>query len=305
MFEKIIAVLRGAAVVILNNLWLILWSLLYMLAGPLFMLGGTGLPILYWVARGRYFEPDLLWKSPLSFLLGHWQLILYSMAGCLVGFTLFLVVMMFYQAALTGAVSRAAAGGAAAVVKLPSAVFWEEGRKRLKASLATATLASILPLIPSIFLIILAAFFVTSLSSMFISGNLSISPLLIFLGVSGAFFLLLTVIAGWIALFWYRLALCAVCVEELEPGRAMRRSLSFFSENWPLVLALIAVSIVLSVASWSFSAPLGLIGGSSRLAGLPGVLLLKLMALPVSMLIGMLLDLWMQAALVVLFIENR
>jgi hypothetical protein len=305
MIEKIVVALRRAAIVILKNLWLFAFGFAYTLAAPVFFLGGTGLPILFWAASGRYFEPGLLWRDPLSFLLSHWQLILFSMAGCFVGFTLYLVVVLFYHGALTGSVARAAPAEALGALSIPGATFFQEGRKNFTGSLATATLASLLPLFPGIILFGLGLLFLLKLPSLLTLGELNASPALVVLGLAALGFGLLSVIIGWLAFLWYRYALCALCVESLPAGRAMRRALDFFAERWPLVLGLVVASLVLGVICWMLTAPLGFLTRFAEDISQPLALALRVLIIPLSLVLGVFMELWFKAALVVLYIENR
>lgn len=306
MLEKIVAALRRAGQVVFKNLWLLLFAFFYSLAAPLFFLGGTGLPILYWVARGRYFEPALLWKDPLAFILSHWQMILYSMAGCLVGFTVYLVLALYYYGALTGVVSRSAQHSSPEVAPISPSAFWLEGKKAFAGSLATASIASLLPLPPLILLFGLAALFVLRLPSIILGGGAwTASPLFVMLAVAGLGALALTGILTLAAVLWYRYALCAVCVDSLAAPAAMRAALSFFKRQWRLVLGLLVASLFLGLLStvftalWDFLARLE--GGLSA----PVSLILRLSGFPLFFVLGVFMGLWLKAALVVLYTDNR
>ena len=171
MFERIIAALRKAGTVIFKNLWLLIFAFVYTFSGPVLMLGGTGLPILYWWLSGRYFNPELLRKNPVDFLVSHWQLVLYSLAGCLVGFIIYLLIVLFYKGALTAVVLRSALRSHPWAERVAPGIFWQEGRRRFSASAATATIASILPLPPMILLLGLMAFYAVRVSSMIAPGG--------------------------------------------------------------------------------------------------------------------------------------
>ena len=305
MLEKVVGALRRAAIVIFKNLWLLAYGFAYTLAAPVFFLGGTGLPILFWAASGRYFEPGLLWRDPVSFLLGHWQLILFSMAGCFVGFTVYLVVTIFYHGALTGSVAQAAPAGSLGVLAIPGATFIREGRKNFSGSLASATLASLLPLLPAIILCGLAVLLLLKLPSLLIHGEFSGSPAMVVLGLATIGFGLLSVILLWLAFLWYRYALCALCVESLPAGRAMRRALDFFAERWPLVLGLVVASVVLGLVCWMLTAPLGFLTRFAKDISQPLALALRILIIPFSLVLGVFMELWFKAAVVVLFIDNR
>jgi len=305
MIEKIVATLRRAALLIFRNLWLLAYGFAYTLAAPVLLLGGTGLPILFWAASGRYFDPGLLWRDPVSFLLGHWQLVLFSMAGCFVGFTVYLVVAIFYHGALTGSVAQAASAGSRDVANIPGATFIREGRRHFTGSLASATLASLLPLFPGIILCGLAALFLLRLPSLLAVGGLDNSPAMAALGLAAIGVALLTGIIGWLAFLWYRYALCAICVELLPAGRAMRRALDFFAERWPLVLGLIVASLVLGAVCWMLTAPLGFLTRFAEDISRPLALALRILIIPFSLALGVFMELWFKAAVVVLFIDNR
>ncbi len=305
MFEKIVAALRRAAIVIFKNLWLLAFGFAYTLAAPVLFLGGAGLPILFWAASGRYFEPELLWSDPVSFLLGHWQLILFSMAGCFVGFTLYLVVILFYHGALTGSVAQAAPGGNQGVQSIPCATFFREGRKHFAGSMATATLVSLLPLFPCIILFGLGVLILLRLPSLLTVGGLNASPAMIVLGLATLGFGLLSVILSWLAFLWYRYALCALCVESLKAGRAMRRSLDFFAKRWSLVLGLVVASLALGAICWMLTAPWSLLTRFVGDISQPLALALRVLIIPVSLVLSVFMELWFKAAAVVLYNDNR
>ena len=305
MLEKVVSALRRAAIVIFKNLWLLAYGFAYTLAAPVLFLGGTGLPILFWAASGRYFEPGLLWRDPVSFLLGHWQMVLFSMAGCFVGFTVYLVVALFYHGALTGAVIQAAPAGGLGALDIPGATFIREGRKNFNGSLASATLASLLPILPVLILCTLAALLLFRLPSMLIHGDFSGSPAMIILSLATLGFGLLSLLLLWLAFLWYRYALCAICVESLPAGRAMRRALEFFAERWPLVLGLVLASLVLGLIGGMLTAPMGFLTRFAKDISWLLAVALKVLIIPFSLVLTVFMELWLKAAVVVLFIDNR
>ena len=305
MIEKIILALRRAAAVIFKNVWLFAYGFAYTLAGPILLLGGTGLPVLFWAASGRYFEPELLWRDPVSFLLGHWQLILFSMAGFFVGFTIYLVAAVFYNGALTGSVARAAPAGSPGALNIPAATFFQQGRKNFAGSMATIGLASLLPLLPGIILCGLGVLFLLRLPSLLSAGQPGSSPALIVLGLAAIGFGLLTAVLSWLALLWYRYALSALCVESLPAGGAMRRAFEFFAARWQLVLGLVVASLILGAICWMLSAPWGFLAGLVEDISQPLALALKILIIPVSLVLGVFTELWLKAAVVVLYIDNR
>jgi hypothetical protein len=89
-------------------------------------------------------------------------------------------------------------------------------------------------------------------------------------------------ILTFLALLWYRFALCAVCVDNLGPAPAMRAAISFVSRQWLLVLGLVIVWLSL---------------------GLVNIILSFVLSL--SFVFSFIINLWLDTALVVLYIDNR
>jgi hypothetical protein len=282
MFERIVAALRKAGTVIFKNLWLLIFAFVYTFSGPVLMLGGTGLPILYWGLSGRNFNPELLRKNPVDFLVSHWQLVLYSLAGCLVGFIIYLLIVLFYKGALTAVVLRSALRSHPWAERVAPGLFWQEGRRRFSASAATATIASILPLPPMILLFGLAVLFAGRIFSMIALGRWESLTELILPATAGIGLVAVILILTFLALLWYRFALCAVCVDNLGPAPAMRAAISFVSRQWLLVLGLVIVWLSL---------------------GLVNIILSFVLSL--SFVFSFIINLWLDTALVVLYIDNR
>jgi hypothetical protein len=305
MMERVILALRRAGSLMFVNPWLLGVALLYSLLGALLILGGTGLPVLFWWASGRYFQPDLFWRDLPAFILGHWQLILFSMAGCFVGFALYLLVFLFYHAGLIGTACEALPAGEIGCRKVGAQVFWNYGRKLFSQSGLLATLASLVPLLPTVGLMAVAAAAAFRLPAVIVNGFRAALPALAVLAALGLVFLALTVITGWFALIWYRLALCAVCVDGVRGGAALGRTFRFAAGNWRLVLLYVAAVIILTLLSMGLTAPFVIVSRVLKESNLALSVAVQLLSLPLSFVLSILLEIWLKAALVALYVDNR
>jgi len=227
------------------------------------------------------------------------------MGGCLVGFALYIEVGLAYHGALTGVIGKAALPGTTQVEQLPSRVFWKEGRKHFSGSAATAALASILPLPGLLLLLGIAALFVIRFSATLFTGELGGSLILLALVLAGAAVLVLSLLLSWLAVLWYRYALCALCIESLGAGAAMRAALSFFSRKWPLVLGLVLATIFLSMLSGLLLASWGIITDVLDETSFALWSISKALAMSLGVALGVFMELWFKAALVVLYIDNK
>jgi len=305
MTERVIFALRRAGKMMFVNPWLLGLAALYTLLGPLLMVVGTGLPILIWWASGRRFEPELFWRDLPAFILGHWQLILFSMAGCFVGFTLYLLVFLFYHGGLIGAVCEAMPAGETGSRKVGAHVFWKYGRELFSQSGLLATLASLVPLLPAAGLLAVASVAAFRLSAVVANGIRAALPALAVLALLGLVFLVLTVITGWIALIWYRLALCAVCVDGVHGSAALGRALRFAAGNWRLVLLYVIAVLLLTFLSFGVTAPFMVVSRLLRGSHLALSIMVQLLTAPLSFALGILLEVWLKGALVALYVDNR
>ena len=305
MLERIVFALRRSGIVMFTNPWLLGVAVLYSLLGPLLILGGTGLPMLVWFASGRLSDPGQLWRDPLSFLVSQWQLILIAMAGCFVGFTIYLLVFLFYHGGLTAAFAEALPAGEAGGRKVGAHVFWSRGRELFGESALLATIASLLPLLPALGLLAVAAVAAFRLPELVLHGIKGLWPALAALAVAGFLFLALTLVTVWLGMLLYRLALCARCLENVSGSAAMSRALKFAADKWRLVLLFAVAVLVISLVSWGVTAPFTLAGRLLKQSSLALSILTRLLAIPISFVIGIFLEIWLKGALVALFVDNR
>jgi hypothetical protein len=303
--ELVIASLRRSAILIGKNIWLLGWAFLYAFTAPLFMLGGTGLPVLFWWLGGRYFEPTLLFSDPLAFILGHMSLILFALAGFTVGFVLYLLVMLFYYGALTGVAARGFAPGNIGAEKVRASTFFEEGARMFSPGLTSIALVSLLPLLPMAVLLLLVVVISFKLAAL-VSGTLDISTpwvliCIVLTGISG----FLTLLTSWIAFLWYKFSIAASRVENLDGRAATGRAWSFFKARWKLVVCYVVALLLLAVLSWGVTAPFSM--GGKMLDGVmkPLGVALQIVAVPLGVVLTLFIDLWTRCALVALFIDNR
>ena len=289
MIEKIVSALRKSfLLVFFRNIWLFWIALVYSLLALVLIFGATALPVVYWVAAGHHFDPGLLFSRPLEFILSHWLLIMYSLGGYTVGFILFLVVWLFYHGALTAVVTRAVGKlRSAETGRVDSGAFLQDGRMFLSKSTGTAALAGLLPLPTLVVMLAVGGILLIRMAA---------DPTRILMPLSGVTIL---------AVLWYRYSLSAVCADGLSVAQAMLASLKFFGRCWHGVLGLVLASILLSMAVGGLALPInygiGLIGNFSEMLEL----FLKLPGYLLSTVVGVGFDLWMKAALVVFYIENR
>ncbi|MBW7995955.1 MAG: hypothetical protein FVQ81_05155 [Candidatus Glassbacteria bacterium] len=303
--ERIISSLRRSGALILSNIWLLGWAFLYSFTGPVLLLGGTGLPVLYWWQKGRYFEPGLLFTDPAAFVLGHGQLILWSLAGSFVGFAIYIIVLLFYQGALTGVVARGIVPGEQGAGKVDHMEFWSEGSALFGHSMGTATLASLLPLLPGLALLAFVSILAFKVPDLVAGGLGFTSPVLI-ISVAGAVVTgLLTVLTGWLAFLWYQFALAAARVEGCAAGGALGRAWRFFTSRWTLVVVFVLAMILLGFLSWGVSAPFSMGGKFVRDWSAPLGMAMQIVGAPLGAVLGIFMNLWLKCALVVLFIDNR
>ena len=241
MIEKIVSALRKSfLLVFFRNIWLLWAALAYSFLGLVLILGATALPVLFWVAAGRDFDPGLLFSRPLEFIISYRLLILYAMAGYTVGFILFLVVWLFYHGALTSVVTRAVEKlREADTGRVEPGRFLRDGRGFLSRSAGTAALAGLLPLPALIVLLAVAAIMLIRLTAGDLQALMPPSGLMILLIAACVLALLATALLTALAVLWYRYALCAVCADNLKVAQAMRASLSFFGKCWHGVLGLV------------------------------------------------------------------
>ena len=307
MIEKIVSALRKSfLLVFFRNIWLFWIALVYSLLALVLIFGVTALPVVYWVAAGYHFDPGLLFSRPLEFILSHWLLIIYSLGGYTVGFILFLVVWLFYHGALTAVVTRAVGKlRSAETGRVDSGAFLKDGRTFLSKSAGTASLAGLLPLPTLVVLLAVGGILLIRMATDPTRILMPLSGVTILLMVVGALALVATVLLTILAVLWYRYSLCAVCADGLSVAQAMLVSLKFFGRCWHGVLGLVLASILLSMAFSGLALPInygiGLIGNFSEMLEL----FLKLPGYLLSTVVGVGFDLWMKAALVVFYIENR
>ncbi len=303
--EIVVASLRRSALLIVKNIWLLGWAFLYTFTAPLFMLGGTGLPVLFWWLGGRYFEPSLLFSDPLAFMLGHAPLILISLAGFTVGFTLYLLVLFFYHGALTGVAVRGLAAGGDGAEKVSASVFFEEGTGLFFPGLASATLVSLLPLLPMVVLLLLVILLSFNLAAI-VTGVLDLrTPWVLLCMVLTGICAFLTLLTGWVAFLWYRFSLVASRVEGLDGRAATGRAWSFFKARWKLVVCFVAALFLLAVLSWGVTAPFSMGGKMLEGVMMPLGIAMQIVAVPLGLVLGVFIDLWTRCALVALYIDNR
>ncbi len=303
--ELVVASLRRSAILIGKNIWLLGWAFLYSFSAPLFLLGGTGLPVLIWWLSGRSFDPGLLFSDPLMFMLGHLPLVLFSMAGFTIGFGFYLVMLIFYHGALTGVAVRGLSAGSGGAVKVSASSFIDEGGRMFAPGVAITTLASLLPLLPMVVLLVLV--FVLSFSiGPLITGALDIRTLWVLLCIVLAVAAVaLTLITGWIAFLWYKFSLVALRVEGHGARASLGRAWGFFKLRWQLVVFFVVALLLLSVLGWGVTAPFSM--GGKMLGGMmsPLGLMLQIVGVPLGIVLGIFIDLWTRCALVALFIDNR
>jgi len=307
MIEKIIGALRKSfLLVFFRNIWLFWIALAYSLLAMLLIFGATALPVVFWVASGRGFEPGLLFSQPLEFIIQYRMLIIYSLAGYTAGFILFLVIWLYYHGALTAVVTRAVGNYEEEESgRVEPGMFFRDGGRYLAKSSGTAALAGLLPLPPLVVLMALAVILLFRLAAGdWMTFARPPAGMIIFILAAGLA-LAATVLLTILAVLWYRYSLCAVCADGLTVGKAMHASLGFFKRCWHGVLGLVLASVLLSLAlggvTWPISYAIEVIGDFSAMLKL----LLKLPVFLVSMVAGIGFDLWMKAALVVFYIDNR
>ncbi len=307
MIEKIVSALRKSfLLVFFRNIWLLWAALAYSFLAMVLILGATALPVLFWVVAGRDFDPGLLFSRPLEFIIGHRLLIIYAMAGYTVGFILFLVVWLFYHGALTSVVTRAMEKiREADTGRVEPGRFLRDGRELLSKSAGTAALAGLLPLPALIVLLAVAVIMLIRLTAGEWQALMPPSGVMILLLAAAALALVATALLTVLAVLWYRYALCAVCADNLGVAQALRASLSFFGKYWHGVLGLVLASILLGMALSGVSLP---ITYGVKLLGNFSVIMKLLLQLPiflVSTIVGVGFDLWMKAAVVVFYLDNK
>lgn len=303
--ELVVASLRRSAVLIGKNIWLLGWAFLYSLAGPVLLLGGTGLPVLFWWLGGRYFEPGLLFNDPLAFLLGHAPLIVFSLAGFTIGSGIYLLVLLFYHGALTGVAARGLTAGSGGAGKVSASLFFEEGVRMFAPGMVIITLASLLPLLPLLPLLLLVGVLSFNLTGL-VTGMLDIRTLWVLLClVLAVISAVLTALCCWVVMFWYRFALVAARVEGHNGKEALWRTWRFFKERWRLVVCYLVALVLLSVLSLGITVPFSV--GGKILSGLmaPLGIALQIVAVPLGAVLSIFLDLWLKCALVALYVDNR
>jgi hypothetical protein len=173
------------------------------------------------------------------------------------------------------------------------------------ASLSTATLASLLPLLPFILLAVMLILAALRLPQIFTANfDFSISgAVLIIAGIliTGA----ATGITSFLALIWYRLALAVARVEHLPGATAFGHAWSWTRAHAGLVVGYVLAMIILNMLSWGITAPFSfggrLLGHSNKILGLA----LEMMAAPLGIVLSLFMDLWLKCALVALFIDNN
>ncbi|MBN2288934.1 MAG: hypothetical protein JXQ83_06335 [Candidatus Glassbacteria bacterium] len=307
MVEKIVSALRKSfLLVFFRNFWLFWAALAYSFLSLVLILGATALPVVYWVLTGGHFDPALLFSRPLEFIVSHRLLIIYALAGYTVGFILFLLVWLFFHAALTAVVTRAVEGlRDGGTGRVEPGEFLRGGRRLMAGSTGTAALAGLLPL-PAF--VVLLAVAVVLLIRLAVDPGLLVPPFsggLVLLAAAGVLSLLATVLLTVLAVLWYRYALCAVCADSLGVARAMRASLRFFFRCWHGVLGLVLASILIGLALSGLTLPVSygikLLGDFSRILEimlvLPGGLL--------SVAVGVGSELWVKSALVAFYLDTR
>ncbi len=303
--ELVVASLRRSAVLIGKNIWLLGWAFLYSSTAPVLLLGGTGLPVLFWWLSGRYFEPGLLFSDPSAFILGHAPLILFSLAGFTVGCGIFLLVLLFYHGALTGVAVRGLAAGNGGVGKVSASSFFEEGGRMFVPGVTITTLVSLLPLLPMVILLLPVIVLSFNLAGL-VTGELSfLTPWVLLCLALAVVSGVLTVFCCWIAMLWYRFSLAAARVEGHHGRAALWRAWRFFKERWRLVVCYLAASLLLGVLSWSVAAPFSLGGKFVQGWNAPLGLAMQIVGVPLGAVLGIFLDLWLKCALVALFVDNR
>ena len=307
MIEKIVAALRKSfLLVFFRNIWLFWVALVYSLLALVLIFGATALPVVYWMAAGYHFDPWLLFSRPLEFILSHWLLIMYSLGGYTVGFILFLVVWLFYHGALTAVVTRAVGKlQSAETGRVDSGAFLRDGRMFLLKSAGTASLAGLLPLPSLVVLLAVGGILLIRLAADPGQVFMPLSGVTILLMLVGVLAVVATVVLTILAVLWYRYSLCAVCADGLSVAQAMQASLRFFGRCWHGVLGLVLASILLGMVLTGLTVPIHygvkLIGDFSEILEL----FLKLPGFLLSIVVGVGFELWMKAALVVFYIDNK
>ncbi len=303
--ELVVASLRRSAVLIGKNIWLLGWAFLYTSAAPVLLLGGTGLPVLFWWLSGRYFEPGLLFRDPSAFILGHAPLILFSLAGFTLGGGLYLLAMLFYQGALTGVVVRGLTTENGGAGKVSASSFIQEGGRMFAPGMTIVTLVSLLPLLPMVVLLLPVSVLSFNLAGL-VSGALSFfTPWVLLCLALAVVSGVLTALCCWLAMLWYRFALAAARVEGHDGRAALWRAVRFFKERWRLVACYLAASLLLGVLSWGVAAPFSMGGMFVQGWNAPLGLAMQIVGVPLGAVLGIFLDLWLKCALVTLFVDNR
>ena len=303
--ELIIASLRRSAILLGKNIWLLGWAFFYSLTAPVLLLGGTGLPILFWWLSGRYFEPGLLFNDPLAFILGHAPLVLFSLAGFTVGCGIYLLALLFYHGALTGVAVRGLAGGSGGTGKVSASLFFEEGCGMFAPGMTIATLVSLLPLLPMVILLLPVTVLSFNLAGL-VTGVLDIRTpwvlLCFMLAVIGG---VLTALCCWMAMLWYQFSLAAARVESHGGRAALWRAWRFFKERWRLVVCYLAASLLLGVLAWGVTTPFSMGGKFVQDWSAPLGMAMQIVGAPLGVVLSVFLDLWLKCALVALFVDNR
>ncbi len=306
MVETVVAALRRSALAVLRNLWLLFFEVVNSLCGPLLMGGGLLLPLAFWWLTHGMPSPENLARDPLGFMIANWTVLVWSFAGWSVGACLYLLIWLFYSAALTGAIGMAcgnSGGSSAGPVKL--AEFWRAGRCGFSRGTGIASVSALITIPPLVPLLALAVMLIRRLPELITGPRTEMIGAALKFGIPLALLALLFGILSWLALVWYRYALCFAVVRGQTTGQALRSALSFFRDNWKPVIGLAVSALVIGILTSLTFAQAGFM--IERLEALNGGLpmIVSLLLMPVGFVFGVFMNIWMHSAVVTLFLGRE
>lgn len=305
MVETVVAALRRSAIAVLKNLWLLIFEVIYALSAPVLMVGGLGAPLLVWWLLHGMPEPALIASDPLGFLLQNWRMVLYAFGGWMFGASFYLLIAMYYNAALTGVIGRSAGlyPDTAAAVRIP--VFWESGTRWFGKTLGLAGITALIAIPPLVPLILLAVMVLMRLPQLVLASRPEILGVILKFGIPMALLGIIFAALSWLAIVWFRYALCFLVVRGESVRESLRHSIAFFRAHWRPVIGLAVGSLLIGILNALVFAQAGFI--AERLQSLSGslTLLFTFLAMPVGWVIGIFMDIWFRAAAVVLFLDRN
>lgn len=306
MVETVVAALRRAALAVLRNLWLLFFEVVNSLCGPLLMGGGLLLPLAFWWLTHGMPSPGDLARDPLGFIIANWTVLVWSFLGWSVGACLYLLIWLFYSAALTGTIGQACGnshGASAGPVKL--AEFWRAGRGGFGRGSGIASISALITIPPLVPLLVLAVMLIRRLPDLIYGPKSEMIGAALKFGIPLALLGLLFGLLSWLAMVWYRYALCFAVVRGENTGQALRSALNFFRANWKPVVGLAVSSFVLGILTSLTFAQAGFV--AERLQALNDSLpmIASLLLMPVGFVFGVFMNIWMHSAVVTLFLGRE